>query len=85
MIYYEFLTIEMIKSVFHKLEFTHDFKTLGSISIIVNWGSLSIKNGMFININQLSSDPHLPQHSVLIMLSLKVTKYFYYLMKKNLK
>ena len=28
MIYEEFLTIENIKSVFHKLEFTHDFKTL---------------------------------------------------------
>lgn len=39
-IYDEFLTIEDIKSVFHKLEFTHDFKTfiqksLWSIFIIV--------------------------------------------------
>ena len=40
MIYEEFLTIENIKSVFHKLEFTHDFKTLIPVSL---W-SISIED-----------------------------------------
>ena len=60
-IYDEFLTIEDIKSVFHKLEFTHDFKTfiqksLWSIFIIVK--KINITDDFWENIK---SRPFLPK------------------------
>ena len=82
-IYDDFLTIEDIKSVFHKLEFTHDFKTfiqksLWSIFIIVK--KINITDDFWENIKSRPFLPKLCGYGSAICqknLSLSIDTFFY--------